>query len=210
MVSNLLTFKENKALTFQFYNERRLQLATVKPNAAHLAIANLQRELGAEVVKVVTQNVDDLFERAVCTEVVHVHGELIKIRCLCCEHVWNIGHSKFDVGDRCPECGQTDTKPFVIFFHERVPRCAEMLDIFMWKKTKADVVVVIGTHGAVIPMSCIVGDQVQENYAFNILCNLDRSGILDPTGFQLIFFDKITDVIESIIQICKDKISEVS
>ncbi len=77
-------FAKDPTLVQKFYNLRRVGLKTVEPNAAHFALARLERELGPERVTVITQNVDDLHERAGTTKLYHMHGELLKARCLDC------------------------------------------------------------------------------------------------------------------------------
>jgi NAD-dependent deacetylase len=149
-VCNYLTWEENFDLVHGFYNMRRSQLASVKPNAAHQMIAEWQSRYETVIL---TQNVDDLLERAGCTDVVHLHGFLPEMMCEACGHVWNIGYAQLDLAGRCPKCqSRKGIKPNVVFFHQEAPRYEDYYRMLRSLK-KEDVVVVVGTSGAVIPIS---------------------------------------------------------
>lgn len=136
-------WRRNPELVLRFYNERRAQLATVKPNAAHLALADWER---AHEVVVVTQNVDDLHERAGSARVLHLHGQLTKARStLDDEHVVDIGYAPLALGDLCPRGGQL--RPHIVWFGEAVP----MIEAAAEEMGDADAVVVIGTSLQVYP-----------------------------------------------------------
>ncbi len=125
------------ALVLRFYNERRAQLATVQPNAAHLALAEWERK--HEVV-VITQNVDDLHERAGSSRVLHLHGELTQARSTRDESlVIKIGYGPIVLGDRAPDGAQL--RPHIVWFGETVP----MMEAAEAEMADADVVVVVGT-----------------------------------------------------------------
>jgi NAD-dependent deacetylase len=114
-------FAQNPALVHDFYNSlrRRLLSGAIHPNAAHLALANLQRSWKGKVL-VVTQNIDDLHERAGSVGVVHIHGELLKARCGFCQ---TLTRCTGDLGTRtrCPACGASATmRPDVVWFGERL------------------------------------------------------------------------------------------
>jgi NAD-dependent deacetylase len=126
-----------------FYNARRVQLGTVRPNAAHLALAAWQED--HEVV-IVTQNVDDLHERAGSRNVMHLHGRLTEVRSTK-DETWvkDIGYTPINLGDRCPIGGQL--RPHIVWFGEQVPNMP-----FAEKEVaSADVVLVIGTSLQVYP-----------------------------------------------------------
>jgi NAD-dependent deacetylase len=203
VVANLNTFEKNKEVVFKFYNERRVALKDVQPNKAHIEIAKLQQELGPENVKIVTQNIDNLFEKAGCVDVLHVHGELTKMKCLSCSNKWDIGYAQIDIGDVCPECGSVNIKPAVIFFNEPAPNYQEMFDIFS-NAIENDIKIVIGTSGSVISMRFIVDDRK----CFSMICNKDRDGWIEYSMFNLCFFEPATVAIDKIIKIAKDKINE--
>jgi NAD-dependent deacetylase len=139
-----------------FYNARRRNLIAANPNAAHFALARLETALaerGGELT-VVTQNVDDLHERAGSKRVIHMHGELLKARCGACEaiHPW-----REDLGlrDRCPACaGIGVLRPHAVWFGE-MP--LEMDEIYAALR-KADLFVAIGTSGSVYPAAGFVSE----------------------------------------------------
>jgi NAD-dependent deacetylase len=137
-------------LVHRFYDQRRAQLARVEPNAAHRALARLERELGDDLL-VVTQNVDDLHERAGSRRVLHMHGRLRSAWCTRCDarHQWT-----GPLGDRpaCPGCGERALRPDVVWFGE-VPRAMEEIDRALWE---CDLFVSIGTSGLVYPAAAFV------------------------------------------------------
>ncbi|SUO97006.1 Sir2 family NAD+-dependent deacetylase [Suttonella ornithocola] len=143
-------FLRNPELVQQFYNARRAQLKTVKPNAAHTALAKLQQAKQHSVV-LVTQNVDDLHERA-GAEVIHMHGELKKIRCLSCGEV-SFWEEDVDGYVPCPNCGQKAClRPDIVWFGE-MPYYMEEIETAL---LNADVFVAIGTSSIVYPAAGFV------------------------------------------------------
>ena len=128
-----------------FYDARRRALGTVVPNAAHRALARLEGAIGGDLL-VVTQNVDDLHERAGSRNLVHMHGELRRALCLACgsRPAWTE-----DLIDRppCPECGERMLRPDVVWFGE-MPYDLDRIENAV---VAADVFVSIGTSGAVYP-----------------------------------------------------------
>src|SRR5258708_15457441 len=144
-------FQRDPALVHAFYDARRARLVTVKPNAAHEALARLDSEWGDELL-LVTQNVDDLHERAGSNRLVHMHGELTKGLCLeCREHFgWS---GPMGASASCPRCGTKGTvRPDIVWFGEmpyemeRIERALQECDLF----------VSIGTSGAVYPAAGFV------------------------------------------------------
>lgn len=204
VVANMLRFKENKELVFRFYNQRRAMLAHVKPNEGHYMIAELQKEYGSERVKICTQNVDDLLERAGCTDVLHVHGKLTEMMCLAHRHTWDIGYGTSDIGDKCPECGNTGIKPGVVFFHEHAPFYREMDQMFHEKRRHFnDVVLCVGTGFEVIPESRILGFKT----SFNILANLHEDAGIAYEKFNEVIFGDIADTSVKISRIIRKQMS---
>src|SRR5690554_3884713 len=110
-------YAANPGLVHHFYNERRRQLegGTVQPNPAHLALARLEAEWPGDVL-LVTQNIDDLHERAGSRNVIHMHGELLKARCEACDTVHGIS-GDVDADSRCPACSISGSlRPHVVWF----------------------------------------------------------------------------------------------
>ena len=150
-VASIEGWYRNPSLVLDFYNARRAQLADVRPNAAHLAIASLEEDFD---VTVVTQNVDNLHERAGSTKVVHLHGELTKVRPEnCCNDrdgfseatVFDIGTDAIHVGDMAPNGAQL--RPHIVWFGEAVPKIDAAIDAV----EAADIVLIVGTSLQVYP-----------------------------------------------------------
>ena len=142
-------FDRDPHLVHRFYNLRRRALDSVGPNAAHLAIARLQRE---RRVTLVTQNVDDLHERAGSTGVIHMHGELRKALCTRCgaRMEWI---DDMEVDTPCPACGKTGgMRPDIVWFGEMPYRMEEIESALM----DADLFAAIGTSGNVYPAAGFV------------------------------------------------------
>ncbi len=143
-------FERQPSVVHQFYDERRAALAGVEPNPAHLALARLEAALGQDLL-LVTQNIDDLHERAGSTRVLHMHGALRSARCLACDTRVEWGG---DLGDfpPCPACHQMALRPDVVWFGEvpyEMDRIAAALET-------AELFVSIGTSGAVYPAAGFV------------------------------------------------------
>ena len=150
-VASIEGWHRNPELVLDFYNARRAQLAQVKPNAAHYAIAQLEKDWE---VTVVTQNVDNLHERAGSTKIIHLHGELTKVRPVNCydendnyseEKVFDIGYDSIQIGDLAPNGAQL--RPHIVWFGEAVPYINAAIDVVM----TADVLLIVGTSLQVYP-----------------------------------------------------------
>lgn len=150
-VASIEGWYRNPSLVLDFYNERRAQLPTVRPNAAHVAIAELEKDYD---VTVVTQNVDNLHERAGSTRIIHLHGELTKVRPEnCCnemdgfseETVFDIGADSISVGDLAPNGAQL--RPHIVWFGEAVPKIEAAIDAV----EAADILLIVGTSLQVYP-----------------------------------------------------------
>ncbi|MDH7914201.1 Sir2 family NAD-dependent protein deacetylase [Winogradskyella sp. SYSU M77433] len=140
-------FRNNPALVLDFYNQRRRQLKTVTPNSAHIAIANLESDYK---VTVVTQNVDDLHERAGSTNVVHLHGELNKVRSTGNPNDIKFWTEDINLGDTCEKGHQL--RPHIVWFGEEVPMIEKAVDICY----TADILVIIGTSMQVYPAASLM------------------------------------------------------
>ncbi len=162
-------FYRNPALVQDFYNQRRAQLATVNPNSAHLAIARLQREWPS-CVTLVTQNIDDLHERALSPAVIHMHGELLKVRCI---HSGNVYPWSGAVqGDSVCSCCSPPRmlRPHIVWFGE-MPFA---MDEIYAAVRQADLFIAIGTSGNVYPAAGFV-TEAQRHGATTLEFNLQPS-----------------------------------
>ncbi len=141
-------WQRNPELVNRFYNERRKQLLEVKPNEGHIGVAGLEKDFD---VTVITQNVDDLHERAGSTNVLHLHGELMKVRSTVDPGlIYTLNHWEVKIGDKCKKGSQL--RPHIVWFGEMVPAISEAQEIV----EQADILVVIGTSLAVYPAAGLV------------------------------------------------------
>jgi NAD-dependent deacetylase len=136
------------ALVNRFYNARRAQLAEVRPNAGHLALAELERKLPTQII---TQNVDDLHERAGSTRVLHLHGELRKVRSVGDPSYVTSWEGDLTVEHSCPSGHQL--RPHIVWFGEEVPALQEAIPLI----SQASTVLVVGTSMQVYPAAGLVG-----------------------------------------------------
>lgn len=139
--------QNNPEMVLKFYNARRRQLKEVQPNAGHYAIAALEKEFDVDVV---TQNVDNLHERAGSSKVLHLHGELTKCRSIKDPTYVVDWEGDVKIGDLCPKGGQM--RPHIVFFGEEVPLLSKAARII----ESADILIVAGTSLAVYPAAGLV------------------------------------------------------
>lgn len=147
-VASIEGWQRNPALVQQFYNERRAKLAEVAPNEGHLQLARLQDEFE---VSIITQNVDDLHERAGSKNVLHLHGELKYVKSTRYpykRYYW--GAKALQMGDLCPDGGQL--RPDIVWFGEEVPNIERAALIV----SQADVLAIIGTSLLVYPAAGLI------------------------------------------------------
>ncbi len=150
---------KDQELVLDFYNQRRRQLKEVEPNAAHLALAKLEADFD---IQIITQNVDDLHERAGSSNVLHLHGELRKVR--------SVGHPELiynwskdlNVGDLCENGFQL--RPHIVWFGEMVPALEEAVPLV----AAADIVLIIGTSLQVYPAASLISYASSEAQIFYI------------------------------------------
>lgn len=140
-------FRANPELVLDFYNQRRRQLLEVEPNSAHFDLAALEKDYK---VSIITQNVDDLHERAGSSNVIHLHGELMKSRTVVDEFTFFDCKNDIKVGDFCPKGHQL--RPHVVWFGEAVP----MIDKAMEICETADILLIIGTSMQVYPAASLM------------------------------------------------------
>ena len=166
-------FHADPQLVHQFYDARRAALATVEPNPAHVALAELEQLLGDDLT-LVTQNIDDLHERAGSKRVVHMHGELLSALCARCG-----GRIAWDGpmlgAPPCGSCGKGDLRPDVVWFGEIPYAMDEIVDAL----AECDLFVSIGTSGAVYPAAGFVA-RARAHGARTLELNLAPS---EGTGF---------------------------
>ncbi len=147
-------WEKNQALVLDFYNKRRKQVLEAKPNKAHFALVELEQKYD---VHIITQNIDDLHERAGSKKVLHLHGEITKSRSSIDDTlVYKIKGEEIKLGDKCEKGSQL--RPHIVWFGEMVP----MMDTAYVIAEKADIFMVVGTSMAVYPAAGIIDYSPQE------------------------------------------------
>lgn len=140
-------FSKNPELVLEFYNQRRKQLLQVNPNSAHHALSALEK---THKVTIITQNVDDLHERAGSKNILHLHGELLKVRSTVHDsQIYNWKHD-LSLGDLCEKGSQL--RPHIVWFGEPVPLISQAIEICK----SADSLLIIGTSLQVYPAASLV------------------------------------------------------
>ncbi|HVK46311.1 MAG TPA: NAD-dependent deacylase, partial [Pseudobacter sp.] len=140
-------FRKNPALVLEFYNMRRKAALEAKPNAAHFGLADLQKDFD---VQIITQNIDNLHEQAGSEKVLHLHGEIFKMRSVAdTSRIYDIT-GDIKLGDLAPDGEQL--RPHIVWFEEPVPKIAEAVPLVK----EADIFVVVGTSLVVYPAAGLV------------------------------------------------------
>lgn len=140
-------WKKDPALVLDFYNQRRRDVANAKPNAAHTGLAELEKDF---TVTIITQNIDDLHERAGSSKVLHLHGEIFRMRSEWDERTVTEIRGDISIGDRAPDGGQY--RPFIVWFEEPVPMMEKAIDVMY----DCDYFVVVGTSLQVYPAASLL------------------------------------------------------
>jgi NAD-dependent deacetylase len=147
-VATPMAWHKDMELVLRFYNERRRQLFSCEPNDGHRGLAELEKRFD---VHIITQNVDNLHERAGSTKIVHLHGELTKARSTADPTlIYEIGERDINIGDKCEKGSQL--RPHIVWFGEQVPAMEEAARI----AAEADIFLVIGTSLNVYPAAGLV------------------------------------------------------
>ncbi|MEP4534352.1 MAG: NAD-dependent deacylase [Cyclobacteriaceae bacterium] len=154
----------NRALVLDFYNQRRKQALAAKPNTGHLGLADLEKDF--EVV-IVTQNVDNLHEQAGSTNIIHLHGELFKVRSTLDENlIYDLDGWELKEGDKCEKGSQL--RPHIVWFGEMVP----MMESAVEQAAQADIFMIVGTSLLVYPAAGLMNYTKRETPKFIIDPNL--------------------------------------
>ncbi len=147
-VATFDAWKRNPAMVQEFYNQRRKAILEAKPNAAHIALAKLENDFD---VHIITQNIDDLHERAGSKKVLHLHGEIKKSQSTAnSKLIYDMEGWELKMGEKC-ELG-SQLRPFIVWFGEAVPKIEEAAEIVV----RADVFIVVGTSLVVYPAAGLV------------------------------------------------------
>ncbi len=181
-VASIEGWHANPQLMLRFYNERRKQLETAKPNEGHTGLALLEKYFE---VYIITQNVDDLHERAGSRRVLHLHGELKKARSSDDPKlIYDIGYNEIKWGDKCEKGSQL--RPHIVWFGEAVPAFEEATNIV----AEADVFAVIGTSLNVYPAAGLVNYVSPKTPVYLI----DPKDVPQPYGRKVVFIKEKASV----------------
>ncbi len=183
-------FQRNPATVLDFYNQRRRQLLTVQPNEAHIALANLEKK---HEVTIITQNVDDLHERAGSTNVIHLHGELLKARSTYDESLVLDWKEDLNLGDFCEFNHQL--RPHIVWFGEMVP----MIETAAETVEKADAIIIVGTSMQVYPAAGLVQYAKRDAHIYFI----DPNPSISESTKITIFAEKASTGVPKVVNILK-------
>ncbi|WP_103865637.1 NAD-dependent deacylase [Aquimarina sp. I32.4] len=179
-------WKNNPELVLDFYNKRRSQLHTVHPNKAHFDLVALEQK---HKVTIITQNVDDLHERAGSTSVVHLHGELLKVRSQLDETIVLDWKHDLTLGDHCIHKSQL--RPHIVWFGEDVP----MIETAIQITEQADILIIIGTSMQVYPAASLLQYAPKQTPIYFI----DPNPSIDPTANLTILAEKATTGVGKVV-----------
>ncbi len=184
-------YRDREKVT-NFYDERRAELAYKEPNDAHKALVKLKQKYPNNIF-MLTQNIDNMLEKAGCREVVHLHGTLTDLRCEECNLTFNIGYEA--QGDRvCPNCSSSMLRHNVVMFGENAPNYVYLNRLY----NEADMIVVIGTSGQVIDTAYMA-----QLVDYSILNNLDVD-VNHDQYFTKLFYKPATEAIDEICTLIEE------
>lgn len=188
-VASIDGWYKNPQLVLDFYNARRSQLAEVTPNNAHILLAKLEEKYR---VSIITQNVDNLHERAGSTHILHLHGELTKVRSTGNESdIMDIGYKEITIGDTCTHGYQL--RPHIVWFGEAVPLITEAIETI----ATADIVIIIGTSMQVYPAASLI------NYASRAttIYFIDPNPTISSSGKIHVFAENATTGMQKVFNL---------
>lgn len=166
--------KDKRMNMFQFYNDVKKTILKAEPNEAHYQVAQWQKQYGADRVVVTTANIDNLFEKAGCEKVTHVHGEIFHMHCAACKHTWYIGEAEYE-DVPCPHCHSRLTKPNIVFFYEQAPEYDTLHYHFNPKRRQADdILLYVGSSMSVIHPTILFGMGKNSQLGTKVLVNKDK------------------------------------
>lgn len=195
-VCSVAGYAKNPSKVHSFYDKRRAELKDKEPNSAHKMIASLKNRFPNRV-SVITQNVDNLLEKAGCKEPIHLHGELTHLRCLKCEQIFYHGYETQDKAV-CKKCGSLNIRHHIVMFGEPAP----MYKVLYEELKKTELLVCIGTSGEVIDvasMAMLTKD--------SILNNIEKIPKIDRY-FKNLFTMPATEAAPLIKEYCLDFLKE--
>ncbi len=191
VICNYDSLEKNEALTIEFYDKRRADIEHKKPNYAHKEVAKLKAKYPNDIA-IITQNVDDMFEKAGINDTIHLHGFLPQLRCRGCSEIFNVGYKsqESDFNGKCPSC-HSKLRPNIVFFGEQAP----MYETLNREVRDCELFVVIGTSGSVVGVNTIA-----QFVPMSILNNLEPSSAIMDNLFKKVIYDKVSNAIDEIVK----------
>jgi len=182
----------NREMTLNFYDDLRISLKDKEANHAHKMVAKIKDKYPNDIT-IITQNVDNLFEKAGCEDVIHLHGFLTEIYCESCGYLVDIGYKKQeDIYKTCPKCRKNKLRPNIVFFHEAAPMYEKLMEEF----EDCEVFIVIGTSGYVINTDRFLNPDIK----LSILNNLEPSDAIMDELYTKALFKPATVAIDEIVE----------
>lgn len=201
-VCNFINFRKYKDDTekrtnmLKFYNDVKKAILKAEPNEAHYQVAKWQKEYGTERVIITTANIDNLFEKAGCEKVTHVHGEIFNMHCAACQHIWNIGDDEYE-DVRCPQCNSRLTKPNIVFFYEQAPEYETLQYHFHPKRRQDDdILLYVGSSMSVIHPTILFGTGRNSQLGTKVLVNKEEGN--DDYLFQEKYYGLATQMLKKV------------
>lgn len=194
-------FRINPELVLEFTNELRRRACAARPNPAHLALSDFAKSLVefASSCTLVTQNVDDLHERAGATNVIHMHGEISKARCTKCEAVQPC-RSDLSTSTRCVHCDEVGSmRPHLVWFGEMPLR----MDAITKSLSESDLLVTIGTSGTVYPAAGFISDAKNRGIK---TCEINLEPAFDKSVVDKSYYGPAS---ECVPMWCRDQLAEI-
>ncbi|MEA2017395.1 MAG: Sir2 family NAD-dependent protein deacetylase [Campylobacterota bacterium] len=181
---------KNREETIKFYDMLRVGLENKVPNHAHKQIAKIQEKYPLDI-QIITQNVDDMFEKAGCTDIMHLHGYLKEVYCSKCNYMADIGYKKQDeVLTDCLQCHEP-LRPNIVFFGEQAPMYKDLYESLV----ECELLIIIGTSGYVIDVKYLSSFPKK-----TILNNLEPSNAIEEDLLSKVIYKKATDAIDEIVE----------
>lgn len=200
VVCNYDSLDKNEKLTIEFYDKRRAELSNKEANYAHKVITDLKKRYGSEIA-VITQNVDNLFEKAGMSseDIIHLHGFMTEVRCRDCANTYDIEYKmQMSLHDGfCPSCSGK-LRPNIVFFGEQAP----MYEKLHQHLSDCELLVVIGTSGEVINVNGMA-----QYIGNSILNNLEPSDAIQESLFTKVLYKKATDAIDEVAESIEEFLS---
>ncbi len=186
----------NKELVLEFYNQRRRQLHEVHPNEGHEALVDLEKKYDTVII---TQNVDDLHERAGSKNIIHLHGELFKVRSTGDENLVYEWKKDLNIGDKCEKGFQL--RPHIVWFGEQVP----MISVAAKEVMDADIMIIVGTSMQVYPAAGLVSYLMQGTPIYYIDPNPHISYELQRSSNLEVLSEKASTGVRKVVDKLIDK-----